>query len=240
MKNKIFLLTLIAALGLFGCGGSGSDSDTDSDADSNSVSGSSSETFTTSKSLGQTVMMLVLGFAPTPPTQKMQSVKTTSQACANGGSMRFNDDGSITFSNCSFFDGYLFNGTITVTPQTGEGQGGRIDFDNFSGTLGDETGFEMDGYIKETENDDGSLDFDVNLDTTTTFMGEPSIFNMEGDFSIGDDGTMTGSMSIDDGIEDSPNTLCNFDDLNIFEFQTEGGGGALMDSACKETNTPIS
>lgn len=232
-RMKLQTIAIMATLGLIsvhllGCGGSDS----------------GSESFQTSKALGQTVMTMVLGFAPTPIVQASQAAQTTkaTTSCANGGSMSVGPDGSITFYNCSFADGLLFNGTIQITPQGGTSQGGRIEFDNFSGTIDDETAFEMDGYIEETENADGSLDFNVDLDTTTTFMGEPNIFNIEGDFSIADDGAMSGSMLIDNGSSDQPNTLCNFDGANAFDFISEEGtqGGALMDQSCEELETPFS
>ncbi len=230
MKSRA--LALIAGLilvssGFAGCGGGGS----------------GSQTFTTSKALGETAIILALAFAPIPiitPTQATQAAKATT-SCANGGSMSVNPDGSITFYNCSFAEGLLFNGTIRIVPQSGT-QNGRIEFDNFSGTLDDDTGFEMDGYIEETENADGSFDLRIDLNTTTTYQGEPDVFNIDGNLSFDQNGNMGGSMFIDNGDSERQNTLCDFEGKNVYDYITEEGtqGGRLMDDSCRELDTPFS
>jgi len=212
---------ILVASGFAGCGGGGS----------------GSQTFATSKALGETVMILALAFAPIPIVTPMQSTQATkaSTACANGGSMSVNPDGSITFYNCSFAEGLLFNGTIRL-------QEDRIEFDNFSGTLDDDTGFEMDGYIQETENADGSFDLRIDLNTTTTYQGEPDVFNMDGTFSFDQNGNMGGSMFIDNGDPERANTMCDFEGKNVYDYITEEGtqGGRLMDDSCRELDTPFS
>ena len=222
MKSRA--LAMIAGLilvspGFAGCGGGG---------------GSDSQTFATSKALGETAIILALAFAPIPIITPTQATKA-STACANGGTMSVNPDGSITFYNCSFAEGLLFNGTIRL-------QEDRIEFDNFSGTLDDDTGFEMDGYIEETENADGSFDLDIDLDTTTTYQGEPDVFNIDGNMSFDENGNMGGSMFIDNGDTERANTLCDFEGKNVYDYITEEGtqGGRLMDDSCRELDTPFS
>jgi len=120
-------------------------------------------------------------------------------------------------------------------------QGGRIEFDNFSGTIDDETSFEMDGYIDETETANG-LEFDIDLDTTTMYQGESDDFNVEGDIRIDDDGMMSGTMLIDLGVADIPNTLCDFEGQNMLDYISDGvpNSGPLMDQSCRELDTPFS
>lgn len=223
MKSRaiaLFAGLFFVATSFVGCGGGGSDS----------------QTFATSKALGETAIILALAFAPipiVPTTQAIQAAKT-STACANGGSMSVNPDGSITFYSCSFAEGLLFNGTIRM-------QNNRIEFDNFNGTLDDDTGFEMDGYIEETENADGSFDLDIDLDTTTTYQGEPDIFNIDGNLSFDENGNMSGSMFIDNGDSERANTLCDFEGKNVHDYITDEGtqGGRLMDDSCRELDTPF-
>jgi len=231
----VFFIGMILVISLSaGCESSGS-SDSPTPSESNN-----SQSFSTSKNLGQSVIMMMMSFSPTPPSVTAQAVVAASQSCADGGSMSINPDGSITFFDCSLVPGYVFDGTVKVIPQAGDTQGGRIEFNDFGGSFGAGTQFGMDGYIHETENSDGSLDFDLDLNTTTESVGESSTFDIQGNISVEDDGTMSGSMLLDNGDNNFSNTSCNFDGINAFDFMEGDNGGALMDQACEEIGVPYS
>ncbi len=161
--------------------------------------------------------------------QERQARQTS--PCPGGGSRTTNPDGSVTFSACMIFPGVTLNGTARITPQGGETQGGRIDLDGITGTTEGGTEFFVDGTIEETENDDGSLSFEIDISSVTVGGGYTDTFNAQGSFRVDEDGTMHGGMTTDINDEDTdfPPTECDFEGHNLLlELDS------LMDNACEE------
>ncbi len=149
-----------------------------------------------------------------------RAAQQTVEPCPFGGSRVKNADGSYTLTECSIFPGMPMTGGLRL--ETGiDGGPFRMVADNLTGRNGD-VEYEVDGFIEEVENDDGSSTFSMDFYSVTTTLrcelgmcfasDEPDEFSLAGSINIDEDFVVTGNLTSRDG------SACSFGGENLLEL----------------------
>ncbi len=161
----------------------------------------------------------------------------TAKPCPTSGTRTPQADGSMLFSGCEVFPGFVLDGQLLAT-ETDEMT--RLEADDLRIT---QTGFMafISGFIDVQRNSDGSTVFTANFDSSSTLDGETDITNLVGQLTVATDGSMIGGFAMPERCEGTLDcaSACRLTGLNIFELiASPSGFGAAFAAACDaNTNT---